>query len=465
MSINRIVGRDWDRGSGTNHRVIRSDTSPPAEPSIEAALLGSMMRDGDRLDEIVRLTDPDQFFVEDYQHVAMAIWGQLRAGLPCDYLCISELMRHEGTFERLGGDCFLVELMEKAPSSANVVYWAGIVCQKYRYRCTIEKCERAIIDGYAQAIEVDHLIANLHSDLFTIPAGNVGQDVVTADQALKRLFEHIDGMEDGYVGLTTGWLDLDSILQGIHGGQFVVVGARTSVGKSAFVQNIALHMSRDLGKHVLLASVEMDDVAILQRLVMMQTGLPSTIIKNKNRSLDDTRIIGLAYEELRHLPLIIAKSRRQTMASIHAEARKLKRLGQLDIVIVDYLQKIDPDPRLVKAPMREQISENSRCLSDMAADLDVPVIAPAQLNRKVEDGKGDHRPALHHLKESGSIEQDADIVILLHRENTGQSGPVEVIVAKHRSGTTGAASLYFDMRCLRFKDLARHGDRLDGSDF
>lgn len=451
------------------------DRLPPQNLEAEAGVIGSVMLDNSKLDGVVKtLPSPMLFYRDSHQIVWRIILGLYRDNLPVDGVSIGEELERRGQLKAVGGDFVIESFTASVPHAAHAEYYAGIVRQKATARNLVEIANDLIRDAYSNNFTADELLASAQARIFDLAEGRAENRLRPVCDILPGVMETIirRGETRTFNGIGTPWPDLDFYTGGFQPEQLIVLAARPSVGKTAAALNIADHIAFELNKRVLFASLEMGSESLVERLLGSRGRVESHKIQSGyglgQRELDALSIAGAAMA----VPLFwIDDAPCQTVLQIMATARGLARRGGLDAVVVDYIQLVEPEDHRVSR--QEQVAKISRRLKQLSRELRVPVIALSQLNRALEN-REDHRPRLADLKESGAIEQDADMVLFLHRpdyfDKDAEYVPIaetEFILAKNRNGATQTVRLGFDRACMRFVEMAFDIPpvRPDGADF
>ncbi|MBI2805591.1 MAG: replicative DNA helicase [Planctomycetes bacterium] len=437
-----------------------TDRLPPHNRDAERSLLGSMLRDNLIIPEAVNLVKAEHFYVFGHQKIYEAI-TKLNDddGKPADIVTVAEWLSQAKLMDDVGGHGYLIELFDAAPSAAHYRQYAEIIREKAIVRNLIHACTDLQAEAYDQALKPTELLDSAERRILEIAEMGITGDTVTLHDAIQEAWHRLDQRkkkgENEFSGIPTGFLDLDNLTAGFQNNELIVLAARPSVGKTAFALNIARHVVVEEGLPVLFVSLEQARVELAERLLCCQARVDSHRLRRGHLGADDIDKIHDAGGILSESKLFIDDTPGQSMLRIAANARRLKKRHDLRLVIIDYLQLIDPDDR--RESRQEQVAGISRRLKFLARELKVPVVALAQVNRSSED-RQDHRPRLSDLRESGAIEQDADTVMMLHRpdyhEPGQQEGLVEVIVAKQRNGPTGDVSLMYVKQYMRFENFA-----------
>lgn len=436
-----------------------TDRLPPQNREAERSVLGSLLRENGVIGDVVQLIRTDNFYLDAHQKIFQGIITLYDRGHPVDLVTLAELLREQKHIEDVGGYAYLAELWDAAPTAANAEYYARIVRDKSLVRHLIHASTEILRDAYDQASPADELLEGAERKILDIAQMGITGSTITLQDALREAYDRIDSRtgkdQMSLSGLATGYLDLDEITAGLQNSELVVVAARPSVGKTAYALNLARNIAVEEKAPVFFVSLEQSRIELAERLLCCQAKVDSHKLRKGHLGSADMDKLIEAGDQLRQARLFIDDTPGQGMLRIAANARRLKLREGIKCVMIDYLQLIDPDNR--RDPRQEQVAQISRRLKFLARELQVPVIALAQLNRGVEDRQS-HEPRLSDLRESGSIEQDADTVMLLHRPEMyepGQSeGTLEIIIAKQRNGPTGKITLTFLKQFMRFESFA-----------
>ncbi len=437
---------------------VGPDRLPPQSPEAERSVLGSMLRYNPVIGDVVLVVRAENFYSDAHQKIFQAIVGLYEKGQPVDIVLLAEELKQRGQLEDVGGYPTIAKLYDDEPTGANAVYHARIVRDRAQVRNLIAAGTEILRDAYDQVQPADELVESAERRIMEIAqAGIVGQTFTLAE-ALHTAFVRIDAAHSGESqasALQTGFTDLDEITAGLHANELVIVAARPSVGKTAFALALVRNIITNGTDGVFFVSLEQSRVELAERLLCSHARVDSHRLRKGTLGADDFDRLIEAHGMLKGAKLFIDDSPAQGMLRIAANARRLKLRQNIKLVVIDYLQLIEPDNR--RDPRQEQVAQISRRLKFLAKELQVPVIALAQVNRASED-RQDHRPRLADLRESGSIEQDADTVFILHRPDRYEPGQhegiIEVIVAKQRNGPTGEITLAYLKQFMRYEDYA-----------
>ncbi len=454
------------------------DRLPPQNSDAERAVLGSMLLANEVIDDVADIIQPRHFYSDAHRRIAEAVyslWERNVSGL--DPVTVAEELEKRSDLEEIGGAAYLAEILDSVPYSAHAVHYAGIVRDKYTLRTLREACIDILREVDNESEETPEILAKAEQRIFKILELRGSSNNLTLRDILMETFEAINArwLNEGQLpGLRTGFSDLDAKTNGLHASDLVILAARPSMGKTAFVCNLALAVaSNTLEQHrqmeksaseippqgVLLFSLEQSKLELSERFLCIFGKLDGHRLKQGHLEPDERNQVQIAASGLSELPIFIDDQAGRSMAEISAISRRMKRRHNVGLIIIDYLQLIEPDDR--KAPREQQVALIARRLKYLAKDMNVPVIALAQLNRGVEL-REDKRPRLADLRESGAIEQDADLVMFLHRSDAydpeDNPGVAELIVAKHRNGPTGIVTMTWVKESMRFVD---HVDRME----
>jgi replicative DNA helicase len=433
---------------------------PPQDIDAEQSVLGGMMLSPDAIADAVEHVRAEDFYRPAHETVFDAVVGLYTTGQPADAVTVAAELARLGQLEKIGGAAYLHELISTVPTAANVGYYAKIVKAKAKRRRGIEACMRGVQALYDNAVDVDEAIAETASGLDAATGLGEQTDYRPVGEIVNATIDEIESIAhrgtDVLAGVPTGFADLDRLTHGLHPGQMIIIAARPAVGKSTLGLDIARAAAIHHGMTTAIFSLEMGATEITMRLLSAEARVPLQNMRKGLMREDDWIRIARVMGEVEEAPLYIDDSPRLTMTDIRAKARRLHRTHGLKLLVVDYLQLMSSGKRVENR--QQEVSEFSRALKLLAKELEVPVIALSQLNRGPEQ-RTDKRPMISDLRESGSLEQDADMVILLHREDmydkeSPRAGEADFIVAKHRNGPTDTVVVAFQGHYSRFVDMA-----------
>ena len=436
---------------------------PPQNLDAERGVLGSILLMNEAIDEVGESLKAEHFYSDAHQKTYSAIHRLYENGIRgIDAITLAEELVRSGDFEGIGGAGYLAHILEAVPHAAHVRYYATIVREKWMQRSLIYACTEILSDSYEASDDVEGLLQSAERRIFSIleSQGDTGSFAI-ADillEAFARIEERQHTAGD-VTGITSGFTDLDRQTTGFQPTELIILAARPSMGKTALVCNIAEAVARKSSKGVLLFSLEQSNLELAERFLSITARIDSHALRSGTLTDAQHDAMVRASDDLSRLPLFIDDKPGRTMTQIAAIARRQHRKSPLGVIIIDYLQLIEPDEK--GSPREQQIAQISRRLKFLAKELKVPVIALAQLNRGVEL-REDKRPRLADLRESGAIEQDADMVMFLHRPDAydpeDRPGEAEIIVAKHRSGPTGLVRLTWRKEYMRFENYSPMAD-------
>ncbi|TDD75291.1 replicative DNA helicase [Flavobacterium caseinilyticum] len=449
---------------------------PPQVLDLEEAVLGAMMIDKKGVDDVIDILQPDAFYKEAHKHIFEAIVQLFTETQPIDLLTVSAQLKKNAKLDLAGGDFYLIQLTQKVSSSAHIEFHSRIILQKFIQRSLIRISSEIIEESYDETTDVFDLLDRAESKLYEVTQGNIKRSSETAQslvlQAKKRI-EEIAGQE-GLSGVATGFDKLDKITSGWQPSDLIIIAARPAMGKTAFVLSMARNMAIDFGMPVALFSLEMASVQLITRLISSETGLSSEKLRTGKLEKHEWEQLSTKVKNLEKAPLFIDDTPSLSIFDLRAKARRLVSQHGIRIIIVDYLQLMTAGGNGKGGGNREQeISTISRNLKALAKELNVPVIALSQLSRAVETRGSSKRPLLSDLRESGAIEQDADIVSFLYRpeyykidewdddEASPTAGQAEIMIAKHRNGSIENVRLKFIGHLGKFDNLEDYSGGYD----
>lgn len=435
------------------------DRLPPHNREAERSVLGSMLRDNGMIGDVVQIVRAENFYADAHQRIFQAIVALYDKDHPADLVTLADSLKEQKQLEDIGGYPYLAELWDAAPTAANAEYYARIVRDKSLVRSLIHASNEILRDAYDQAQPADEMLEVAERKIFDIAQMGVTGQTFTLSEILDDAYDRIDDRSQRgpstVSGLPTGYIDLDEKTAGFQNSELIIIAARPSVGKTSLALNIARHMAVEEKHPVFFVSLEQSRIELTERLLCCQARVDSHKLRKGHLSSEDMQRLIEAGGALRPVRLFLDDTPGQGMLRIAANARRLKMRHGIKAVFIDYLQLIEPDNR--RDSRQEQVAAISRRLKFLAKELQIPVVALAQVNRSSED-RQDHRPRLADLRESGSIEQDADTVMMLHRpemyEPGQHEGTVEVIIAKQRNGPTGEITLSYLKQFMRFENYA-----------
>lgn len=440
---------------------------PPQVPELEEAVLGALMLEKDAYSIVSDILKPESFYNPVHNIIYGAIQGLAVQQKPVDVLTVVEELKRRGELESAGGAVYVAELSEKVASAAHIEYHSRIIAQKYLARELITFSSEVTQKAFDETIDVDDLMQDTEGRLFEMSQRNVKKDVIQINPVIKEAMQVIQtaaNRKDGMSGIPTGFNQLDKLTMGWQKSDLVIIAARPAMGKTAFVLSMAKNIAINYEKPVAVFSLEMSNVQLVNRLIVNVCQIKGESIKSGRLADDEWDRLDSKIKDLYDAPIYVDDTPSLSVFELRTKARRLVREHDVNLLIIDYLQLMNASG--MNFGSREQeVSMISRSLKGLAKELNIPIIALSQLNRGVESRQGNEgkRPQLADLRESGAIEQDADIVCFIHRpeyyriteDESGNSliGVAEIIIAKHRNGPTGIASMRFDNEYARFENL------------
>jgi len=466
--------RSSDRARGTAGRrpaaslletALEAGKLPPQAPELEQAVLGALMLERNAVNEAIDILQPDSFYVEAHKKIFDAILGLFRNDQPIDILTVTQELKKRGELDIVGGPFYISQLTNKVASSANVQYHARIISQKHILREMIRISAEMTRDAYDDTADVFDLLDKAEQDLYAITSGNLKRNYEPMSDLIQGAIEQIENAKSktgGVSGIPTGFIQLDKLTAGWQRSDMVIVAARPAMGKTAFVLSMARNIAVEHKRAVAVFSLEMSSTQLVTRLIASEAGISSEKLRKGDLSDAEFTILHQHIARLTNAPIFIDDTPGLNIFELRAKARRLKSQHNVDLIIIDYLQLMTAGGDSKGGNREQEISSISRSIKSIAKELDIPIIALSQLSRAVETRGGDKRPMLSDLRESGAIEQDADIVCFLYRpeyykihedEHGSTLGIGEVIVAKHRNGAVDTVRLRFIPELAKFADL------------
>lgn len=448
---------------------------PPQALELEEAVLGAMMIDKKGVDEVIDILQPDAFYKDAHKYIFEAIFQLFTDTQPIDLLTVSAQLKRNGKLELVGGDFYLIQLTQKISSSAHIEFHSRIILQKYIQRSLIKISAEIIEESYDESTDVFDLLDKAESKLYEVTQGNIKRSSETAQSLViqaKRRIEEIANRE-GLSGVATGFEKLDKVTSGWQPSDLIIIAARPGMGKTAFVLSMARNIAIDYNHPVALFSLEMSSVQLITRLISSETGLSSEKLRTGKLEQHEWEQLSIKVKDLEKAPLFIDDTPSLSIFDLRAKSRRLASQHGIKLIIVDYLQLMTAGGSKGPGNREQEISTISRNLKALAKELNIPVIALSQLSRQVETRGSSKRPLLSDLRESGAIEQDADIVSFIYRpeyykidewdddERTPTEGQAEFIIAKHRNGSLENIRLKFIGNLGKFDNLDEYGGGYD----
>jgi replicative DNA helicase len=433
------------------------DRLPPHSIEAEMCVLASMMLDKEQIGPIAQLLhDKEAFFQTDHQIVFERLVELYQQGKSIDPVILREELAKRNMLEEIGGTAYLAQIVNTVPSAAHGMHYAGIVREKSLLRQLIAAANDTLKDAYAPHEDAKIIVDRAEKRVFDIAQKEVSSTMQPIDAVLQEVWEMITGT--GQRGIMTGFHDMDEMLNGMQRGEMIIVAARPSMGKTSFAMNMIEGVAADQQIPCAVFSLEMSKQQLAQRLLCSRGNIDSHKLRKGMLSNEDHQKLAMVVGELAKAPIFVDDAAGLTVLDLRAKCRRLKREHNIQAIMIDYLQLMEES---TGDSRQQQISTISRGIKAVARELMVPVVCLSQLNRASE-GRDGHRPRMSDLRESGAIEQDADVIMLLHREDYYHKGEAdyvqtnvaEVIIEKQRNGPTGMVELIFDGKCTRFRNKA-----------
>jgi len=472
MASDEFTGRRKPKESSAAEILQRQQ---PFDLEAEMGVIGSVLLLPEISDDIASLR-ADDFYDDSNRKIYETLREMHDTGEKIDITLLVSKLRTAGDYEKVGGAAYLAKLSASVPNAAHAIYYANIVTEKAVYRKLIASSTDILRDSYEQTSSAKELCAQAEQKIFAIMDGRSSQSVHSISDVLHQAMDRMEArLRDDYDagGAESGFAQFDEMTGGLHSGELIILAARPSMGKTALAMNIGEYVSINQRLPVLFVSLEMSGIELADRMLCSLARVNGHRLRNGTISTDDRERLIRKANEISQAPLFVDDSPSRTVSEIAAAARRIKRReGDLGMIVIDYLQLIEPDNS--RDPRQEQVAKIARRLKGIARELEVPLLCLSQLNRQAEDSK-DHRPRLSHLRESGAIEQDADVVMFVHREeyyHRGDeraqfAGQAEIIIAKQRNGPIGDVELTWEADFTRFSDRApeRHNEFDDYAEF
>lgn len=438
------------------------DRLPPQSIDAEKCLLASMMIDKEAIGNVAVMIDRDAFYQTDHQIIFDILLKLNADNRPADAVLVRDELNKKQLLEEVGGANYIAQLLNTVPSAAHAMHYAGIVREKFLLRQLIASSNETLRDAYAPHEKADIVVDRAERRIYEIAEKRIGSTpAVKLESILHEVYESLE--DRGQRGLETDFLEFDDLLNGLQNGEMIIVAGRPSIGKTSFAMNIIENVAANHKLPCAVFSLEMSKQQLAQRMLCSRANVDAQKVRRGMTSAEEFRRLASTVVEFAKCPIWVDDAPGLTILELRAKARRLKRQHDIKLLVVDYLQLMDaPD---VEDGRQQQITQISRGIKSVARELNIPIIAVSQLNRMSESREG-HRPRMSDLRESGSIEQDADVVVLLHREDYYKMTEAdftpdhiaEAIVAKNRNGPTGTVKLTFDNRTTTFRNLAAQVD-------
>ncbi len=432
---------------------------PPQNLEAEQSVLGAILLDNEAVHEVIEVLRPEDFYKEANRKIFDAVLSLVDRSEPADLVTLTNELKKDGKLESMGGASYLATLVDAVPTAANVMHYAKIVKDKAVQREVISAATSIVTNGYEEGADVAEFLDEAEKVIFEVSERRARNSLAPLSSVIKESFKQIEynyERKELITGLPTGFRELDKMTSGLQSSDLIIIAGRPSMGKTSFCLNLAQHAATNCGTPVAIFSLEMAREQLATRLLCSHARIDSSRLRSGLIDEDEWMRLTQAAGELSEAKIFIDDSAQSGTLDMRAKCRRLKASRGLGLIIVDYLQLMSGRGR--SESREREISEISRSMKSMAKELHVPVIALSQLNRGVES-REDKRPHMSDLRESGAIEQDADIIGFIYRdevynEDTPDKGIAEIIIAKHRNGPTGVARLAFLGQYTRFENLA-----------
>jgi replicative DNA helicase len=442
------------------NRSYGGERTPPHDILAEQGTLGGMLLSKDAVADVIEVLKGRDFYLPKHEIIFDAVLNLYSHGEPTDVIAVTDELTKTGLLSRAGGVDYLHTVVGLVPTAASAGHYATIVSDKAVLRRLVDAGTRIANLGYASEGEVSDLVNEAQTEIYQVAGGVEAEDYVPLTDAVTAAVDEIEaarGRDGQMVGVSTGFAELDALTNGLHKGQLILIAARPALGKSTLALDLARCAAIKHKEPTILFSLEMGKSEIAMRLLSAETSIPLQKMRKGMIEANDWKTIAATRGRIESAPLYIDDSPNMTLVEIRAKARRLKQRVGLKMIVIDYLQLMTSGKRVESR--QQEVSEFSRALKLLAKELQVPVVALSQLNRGPEQ-RSDRKPQLSDLRESGSLEQDADMVILLHRESAYEkdnprAGEADLIVAKHRNGPTDTIVVGFQGHYSRFADLPR----------
>lgn len=438
-----------------------SISNPPQNSEAEASLLGALLIDSEAIVKIADSVTPSDFYDKKHERIYEAIVKLYEKHKAIDVLTLSDQLKNSGYLESIGGPSYLTELTNFVPTATHVEEYADIVAQKSIRRKLIAASKEITGLGYDESKQLRELIEEAETRLFNVSQQHVKQDIISLEEILAESFDRLDELhkDKGKIrGIPTNFKDLDNILAGLQRSDLIILAARPAMGKTAFALNIAHNVAVNSKQPVLLFSLEMSKEQLVDRLLSMESGVDAWALRTGNLTDADFEKIGHAMGTLSEAPMYIDDTPGITVSDLRTKARREAHKRPIGLIVVDYLQLMSGGNRYSGDVNRvQEVSEISRALKGVARELNVPILALSQLSRSVEN-RSPQIPQLADLRESGSLEQDSDVVMFIYREeyynaDTDRKHLADILIKKHRNGPTGGIELYFENEKQRYRSV------------
>ncbi len=467
-SFNEIISRKRNPAkSGYNtFQAQHFGKLPPQAIDLEESTLGALMLEKDALTKVIDILHPESFYKDSHRIIFTAIRKLFERSEPIDILTVTNELKKSGELDLIGGPYYITQLTNRVASAANIEFHSRIILQKHIQRELIRISSDTIKDAFEDTSDVFQLLDRAEKNLFEITKGNISRNYQDMGTMVSEAYKQIEAARlhgTGITGVQSGFTELDRITSGWQKSDLIVLAARPGMGKTAFVLSLARNAAIGFNRPVAFFSLEMSSVQLVQRMISSETGIPSD--KLRKGTLDNSewhKLVSMT-GKLSQAPVFIDDTPSLSIFDLRSKCRRLKSMHKIELIVIDYLQLMRSDADSKNGNREQEISNISRSLKAIAKELDVPIIALSQLSRAVETRGGSKRPQLSDLRESGAIEQDADMVMFIYRpeyygmeydeDNNSTKGIAEIIISKHRNGALDSLKLKFINQLAKFVDL------------
>ena len=463
---NKISTRKRTKPDFQSPAIANHGKLPPQAVDLEEAVLGALMLEKEAVNTVIDILQPQSFYKEIHQKIFAAIQDLFQRSEPVDILTVTHELKNRGELDVVGGPYYITQLTNRVASAANIEFHARVISQKYIQRELIRISSQIITDAYDDTTDVFTLLDTAETNLFGVAEGNIRKSYASMSDLIRESIEQIENAknkESGVIGVASGFTALDRVTSGWQPSDLVIIAARPAMGKTSYVLSLARNAAVDFKIPVAFFSLEMSSVQLVTRLISAESEISSEKLRSGNLRGDELQQIHSRITELSEAPLFIDDTAGLSVFELRAKARRLKSKHDIQLLIIDYLQLMSGGGDNKNGNREQEISMISRSLKSIAKELNIPVLALSQLSRAVETRGGDKRPQLSDLRESGSIEQDADMVQFIHRpdyygltedeEGNPTKGIANIIIAKHRNGSVCDVQLKFIDTLAKFQDF------------
>jgi replicative DNA helicase len=459
----------------TLNTVVDGGKLQPQAPDLEEAVLGAMMLEKNAVNDAIEILKAESFYKESHQRIFNAIASLFQNSQPVDILTVTNELRAKGELDLVGGPYYISQLTNKVASAANIQFHARIIAQKHILRELIRISTDIIKDAYDETTDVFDLMDKAEQNLYKVAEGNIRKDYDKMGNLIQQAITQIENAsnnQDGLSGVPSGFTNLDRLTGGWQKSDLIIMAARPGMGKTAFVLSMARNVAVQFERPVAVFSLEMSSLQLVNRLIASESEISSDKLRRGDLRQDEYQQLNSRISKLSNAPIFIDDTPALSIFELRAKCRRLKAQHGIELVVIDYLQLMTAGGDN-KGNREQEISTISRSIKGMAKELDIPIIALSQLNRSVETRGGDKRPMLSDLRESGAIEQDADLVTFIYRPEyygitayeNGESalGVGEIIVAKHRNGALDSIKLRYQAHLAKFENLESYAFDTQGN--